>query len=108
MGSPPPSARGLFGCSAYRAWLRCARLTPTTSPWSVMIVEDDPITRQRLARAIEANASLRLAAAVGGCAAAREALRREIPSVLLVDIGLPDGSGIYSFAKSQPGTRAST
>ena len=65
-----------------------------SSSTSVMIVEDDPVTRQRLSRAIKGHSRLRLTAAVGTCAEARAALRDRMPQVLLVDIGLPDGDGI--------------
>ncbi len=62
--------------------------------WSVMIVEDDAVMRQRLARAIKAQPKLRLGHAVGTCGEARAVLRDSLPHVLLIDIGLPDGNGI--------------
>lgn len=64
------------------------------SACSVLIVEDDPATRQHLARAIEQHSQLILAAAVGTCAEARSAVRALAPHVLLVDLGLPDGDGV--------------
>ena len=62
--------------------------------WSVLIVEDEPMARRRLARAIEQHPNLTLLAAVDTCAEARAALAVALPQVLLVDIGLPDGDGI--------------
>jgi DNA-binding NarL/FixJ family response regulator len=59
-----------------------------------MIVEDDAVMRQRLARAIKAHPKLRLVHAVGTCGEARAVLRDGAPDVLLIDIGLPDGDGI--------------
>jgi DNA-binding NarL/FixJ family response regulator len=61
---------------------------------TVAIVEDDGPTRARLARAVEADARLRLAGAVGSAQAGIELLRREAPDVLLVDLGLPDRTGL--------------
>jgi DNA-binding NarL/FixJ family response regulator len=61
---------------------------------TVFVVEDDGPTRARLARAVEADRRLRL---VGSAGTAREGivgLQREAPDVLLVDLGLPDRSGI--------------
>jgi DNA-binding NarL/FixJ family response regulator len=59
----------------------------------VMIVEDDPATRERFANAIAGDLRTRLAAAVG---TGREAIARlpaVRPDVLLVDLGLPDVHG---------------
>jgi DNA-binding NarL/FixJ family response regulator len=60
----------------------------------VLLVEDDPPTRARLASVIERHPNLHLAGAVGSCREGREALERLEPAVLLTDLGLPDGSGI--------------
>ncbi len=61
---------------------------------NVFLVEDDEATRQRLVQAINAHKSLTV---VWSCATLREglaALKTLHPDVLLVDLGLPDGSGI--------------
>lgn len=61
---------------------------------SVMIVEDEPEFRQGFAAAIASDPRLRLQAAVDTVAAARAELGQHTPDVLMVDIGLPDASGI--------------
>lgn len=62
----------------------------------VLIVEDDPATRERLANIVCATPGLAVAAAVGDRAAALALLARpeRVPRVALVDLELPDGSGI--------------
>ena len=65
---------------------------------SVVVVEDDPVTRNRIARVIEGHPRLRLAGAAGTVAAARALLERELPEVLLTDLDLPDGTGVEIIA----------
>ncbi len=66
----------------------------TADTHTVLLVEDDDATRARLARAVEESPDLTLVGAAGSCAAARAALDEHVPDVLLVDLGLPDGTGV--------------
>lgn len=64
--------------------------------WQVLIVEDDPITREFFARSVAACVGLVL---VGAVASVHEALavldsQGGQVDVLLTDLGLPDGSGL--------------
>jgi DNA-binding NarL/FixJ family response regulator len=61
----------------------------------VLLVEDDPATRERLAASVRQVEGLELLAALGDCASALQWLASSpAPRVLLVDLELPDGSGI--------------
>jgi len=60
-------------------------------PGSVLVVEDDALIASSLVRALEANGYV--AEAVGSVAAAIEAIDREPPDLVLLDLGLPDGDG---------------
>lgn len=62
-------------------------------PHTVLIVEDDPPTRKRLEAAVAAIPNLRLVGSTGSAREARAALGAT-PDVMLVDLGLPDGSGV--------------
>src|SRR4051812_23994321 len=64
------------------------------SPISVLLVEDDAVTRRVLSHAIESEPALRLVAALDCAKSALEWLEKNQPDVLLTDLGLPDGSGI--------------
>jgi DNA-binding NarL/FixJ family response regulator len=59
-----------------------------------MVVEDDPDFLARFCRIVAQSEELSLLAAVGDLASARRAIERQVPDVLLTDLGLPDGSGI--------------
>lgn len=61
---------------------------------SVLLVEDDPVTRDGLATAIAGHPRCVLLDSVGDIAAGRRALDALAPDVLLVDLGLPDGDGV--------------
>jgi DNA-binding NarL/FixJ family response regulator len=77
-------------------------------PPTVLIVEDDPPTRKRLEAVVTGLPSLELLGSTASASEARTALRGK-PDVLLVDLGLPDGSGVDVIREAQrvsPGTRA--
>ena len=62
---------------------------------TIVLVEDDPATRERLADIVRAVSALQLVAAFGDRQGALDWLAsNEAPRVLLVDLELPDGSGI--------------
>jgi DNA-binding NarL/FixJ family response regulator len=74
---------------------------------TVMLVEDDPAFLNRFRAIVDADHELELFAAAGDCASARQALAKAAPDVLLIDLGLPDGSGIdiiRETAANHPGT----
>lgn len=61
---------------------------------SVTLVEDNDETREHLIASLAACSELKLLDASSDLASAEKALIRHKPDVLLVDLGLPDGSGI--------------
>lgn len=67
---------------------------------SVLVIEDDPPFRQRLCDSIAAAPDLRLVGAAGDAASGLALLARHQPQVLLLDLGLPDLSGIEVIARS--------
>lgn len=63
-------------------------------PVSVLLIEDDAVTRKALCLAIEAEPALELLAAFDSIQPALDWLENASPDVLLTDLGLPDGSGL--------------
>lgn len=66
---------------------------PSARPRRVLLVEDDPPTRERLAEVVRNCPELLLVADVATFAEGREAIEALAPEVLLTDLGLPDGDG---------------
>jgi DNA-binding NarL/FixJ family response regulator len=60
----------------------------------VVVVEDDPATRQRLSAAVAQSPRLQVVATFGGGREALQWLEHHTPDVLLADLGLPDLPGL--------------
>jgi DNA-binding NarL/FixJ family response regulator len=74
-------------------------------PHTILLVEDDPATRARLADIVRAVSALHLAADVGDRQGALDWLATQpAPRVLLVDLELPDGSGIDVIRAARRGS----
>lgn len=69
--------------------------------YTIVVVEDLSPIRDRFSDIISAHPELRLLGAHATLRAAQAHLRQHIPDVLLVDIGLPDGSGIELIREIQ-------
>ncbi|MFV3127227.1 response regulator [Niveispirillum sp. KHB5.9] len=68
--------------------------SPAPAPLSVAIVEDDAGFQEALARAVQAAPDMMLSGAAASCAQAVRMLDGPPTDVLLVDLDLPDGSGV--------------
>ncbi|WP_370260607.1 response regulator [Limnobacter sp.] len=70
----------------------------TSAPIRVFVVDDDEQIQQALKRAIETHNELHWLGSAGTLQDALHALASTSPDVVLVDLGLPDGSGLELIA----------
>ncbi|HWI84371.1 response regulator transcription factor [Ramlibacter sp.] len=69
----------------------------------VLVVEDEPVFRQRFCDAVSAEPALRLSGAAGTVAEACALLDSLAPDVVLADLGLPDGQGVQVIEHAKAG-----
>lgn len=62
---------------------------------NLIVVEDDPRMRDRFARSFDTDGRIKVLAWASTAREALKALEQHRPDVLLVDLGLPDASGIH-------------
>lgn len=64
-------------------------------PTAVIVVEDDPLTREDLVRKVELDPTLNVVAVCATFAEGKAALTAGSVDVALIDLGLPDGDGTH-------------
>ncbi len=78
---------------------------PPPLPMRCIIVEDDPLSRVVLEGFVARHADLDLAASCAGLAEAAAALQRGAVDLVLLDVGLPEGSGLDLVSGLPPGAQ---
>ena len=73
---------------------RMPSIQPTHNPIRVVVVEDDAATRKMLVNALEADVDYKVVAEFSEGGSAIASVKEIKPDLLLVDLGLPDVSGI--------------
>ena len=80
-----------------------------TGPTTVVLVDDHELVRRGVAELLEADANIRVVGEAGTVAQGRRRILATQPDVALLDVRLPDGSGIdlcRELRESAPGVRS--
>jgi len=73
----------------------------TRAPFRVLVVDDEPLARQRLRTHLEAHADFEVAAEAGSGTEAAEVIRHLRPDLVFLDIEMPDRSGLQVWRDLQ-------
>jgi two-component system LytT family response regulator len=68
-------------------------MTPADAPLTVVVVDDEPLARRRLARLLKKDATIEVVAQCSGGRAAVEEIRQHRPDLVFLDIQMPDLDG---------------
>jgi two-component system LytT family response regulator len=68
-------------------------MTASEGPLTVVVVDDEPLARRRLARLLKKDASIEVVAQCAGGRAAVEEIRQRRPDLVFLDIQMPDLDG---------------
>ena len=88
-----PSPRARAGCALLELWER--HVTDTTRRvFRLLVVDDHEVVRQGLVALLDRRDEFQVVAEAGTVAEAIEMARRFQPEIVIMDVRLPDGSGI--------------
>ncbi|HEY8994765.1 MAG TPA: response regulator transcription factor [Lacunisphaera sp.] len=79
----------------------------SAKPVRILLVDDSPIIRLGLRSALEDHAEISIVGEAGTAAAGQELLTKLKPDVVMLDLNLPDKSGLLAcrdYLKARPGT----
>ena len=71
-------------------------------PWRTIIVDDEPLARQTLRQLLAGENDFTIVAELGHGAGAIEAIRRESPDVLFLDVQMPEVNGFDVLRQIEP------
>ena len=84
---------------------RSIKKFPARVPRTAFIVDDHPVFREGLAQVVNAEQDLKVCGSAGTVAEAIEGVARLEPDLVLVDISLPDKSGLELIRQLREGNR---
>jgi len=76
----------------------------TTGPWRAIIVDDEPLARQTVRLLLAHEQDFKIVAECGHGKEAIEAIRRERPDVLFLDVQMPEVDGFEVLRQIGPGS----
>jgi DNA-binding NarL/FixJ family response regulator len=83
-------------------------ISPESAPLRLLVVDDHEVVRQGLVALLDRRPNFQVVAEAGTVAEAIEAARRHEPDLVIMDVRLPDGSGVEAcreIRQDLPGTR---